>query len=52
MYEFLDVFNDVMRIVTFQPSRQPGRGVPERERSALEAGYRFHERGADRRWRR
>lgn len=49
MYEFLDIFNDVMRIVTFQPSRQPGRDVPERRRGALDAGHRFHERNADRR---
>ena len=46
MYEFLDIFNDVMRIVTFQPSRQPGRDVPERGRGALDAGYRFRERKA------
>ena len=49
MYEFFDIFNDVMRIVTFQPSRQPGRDVPERGRSAAYAGHQFRERGADRR---
>jgi hypothetical protein len=49
MYEFLDIFNDVMRIVTFQPSRQPGRDAPERRRGVMDAGYPSRGRDADRR---
>jgi hypothetical protein len=37
MYEFLDIFADVMRIATFQPSRQPGGVIPERKRHAQDA---------------